>query len=76
MSPAIFCPDPFAQAERLARFAHSTMGTEGTTLLDLLHQWRDGYQIELSNGALAVIAAHVAVGRGSQHIGHALREAA
>ena len=74
MSAGIPCPDPFAQAERLAKWAHVSLGAEGAELLDILHSWRDNYGIMLSNSALAVIVAHVAVGRGTQHVGHAIGE--
>jgi hypothetical protein len=68
--------DYFGQAERLAQWAHVCLGCEGANLLDILHGWRDRNAVPLSNGALAVVVAHVAVGAGSQHIGHAIGRAA
>jgi hypothetical protein len=76
MSAGIPCLDPFAQAERLAKWAHVSLGVEGAELLDILHSWRDKYGIALSNGALAVVVAHVTVGTGAQHIAHAHQRAA
>jgi hypothetical protein len=61
-------PDYFAQAERLAQWAHVCLGCAGADLLDILHDWRDRNAVPLSNGALAVVVAHVAVGQGEQHV--------
>jgi len=66
---------PFAQAERLAHWAHLTLGVEGVPLLDVLTEWRGKYAAALSNSALAVIVAHVAVGRGLLHVGNDARAA-
>jgi hypothetical protein len=68
--------DKFAQAERLAKWAHVCLGVDGLELLDILHCWRDRNDVPLSNGALAVVVAHVAAGEWAQHVGHAHGRAA
>lgn len=61
--------DFFAQAERLAKWAHVSLGAEGRELLDILHGWRDRNDVPLSPWALAIIAAHIAPGSGENHVG-------
>lgn len=51
----------FAQAERLAYFARDTFHAPASTILQVLCGWRDTYDVGLSDGALALITAHVCV---------------
>jgi hypothetical protein len=69
-------PDAFAQAERLAKWAHVVLGVEGVELFDILYAWRTNNDVPLSMDALSVVVAHVAVGTGAQHIANARGRAA
>lgn len=61
--------DYFAQCERLARWAHVSLGAEGIALRDILDRWRRDNAIPLSGSALTIITAHVAIGQGDNHVG-------
>jgi hypothetical protein len=51
-------PDYFAQAERLARWAHVTLGVEGHELEAVLQSWRGSNGVPLSDLALAIVSRH------------------
>lgn len=55
----------FAAAERLAHYARGTFGDSPMRVLDVLAGWRDRNDMPLSDGALALVVAHVCQYRGS-----------
>ncbi|MEQ1693804.1 MAG: hypothetical protein ABMA00_21120 [Gemmatimonas sp.] len=48
-----------AQAERLALFSVGTLRAAPATVLEIVTEWRDKYSVPLSDGACALIVAHV-----------------
>jgi hypothetical protein len=52
--------EPFAAAERLAHWFAATISNDAAAILEALTEWRDKYRAPLSDGALAMVTAHVA----------------